>query len=375
MRRVRNRLPRYGVALFTTAGASLLALFLSPLSLRVPFALFAAAVIFSSLEGGLKPGLLATALSTAALAIQFWLLPLAQLPENQGEVVPLLVLFVVLALLSNYVGEQCWRAVHAVEWVQATLASFDDEFVFADAQGRVRFINPVAHTLTGWNNLYPALARSRERLRSRVCQAIVAEAVPHVFQNGARQSVDVEPAPSREQNGSVLGATLLLSDVSTRRQRKRELQRSEEQFRALAACAPAGIMQMDPDCRCVYANCSGQLLGGFSAEEGQGEGWARFLFPEDRARVVPAWVAAMQAGKEFACEFRFQTPQPRGRWVHVRSSPMVSDLGKLIGHVAVLHDIDNQKSAEEALRETRTLLSAVAESLRQCQARQQSESP
>src|SRR5438105_381658 len=176
MRRVRNRLPRYGVALFSTAGASLLALFLSPLSLRVPFALFAAAVIFSSFEGGLKPGLLATALSTAALAIQFWLLPLAQLPENQGEVVPLLVLFVVLALLSNYVGEQCWRAVHAVEWVQATLASFDDEFVFADAQGRVRFINPVAHTLTGWNKPYPALARSRERLRSRACQAIVAEA-------------------------------------------------------------------------------------------------------------------------------------------------------------------------------------------------------
>jgi PAS domain S-box-containing protein len=375
MRGVTNRLPRYGVAIVTTAGASLLALILSPLSLRVPFALFAAAVIFSSLEGGLKPGLLVTALSTAALAVQFWLLPLAQLPENHGEVVPLLVLFVVLGLVSNYLGEQCWRAVHAAEWVQETLASFDEDFIFTDAQGRVRSIHPVAHPLTGWNKPYPALARSRERPRSGGCQAVVAEAVPHIFKNGARQAVDAELAPILEQNGSVLGATLLLSDVSTRRQRKREVQRREEQFRALAACAPAGIMQMDPACRCVYANCSGQLLGGFSAEEGQGEGWARFLHPEDRARVVPAWVAAMQAGKEFACEFRFQIPQPRGRWVRLRSSPMVSDLGKLFGHVAVFHDIDNQKLAEEALRETRTLLSAVAESLRQCQARQQSESP
>jgi hypothetical protein len=81
----------------------------------------------------------------------------------------------------------------------------------------------------------------------------------------------------------------------------------------------------------------------------------------------------MQAGKEFACDFRFQTPEssgrekemvgPRERWVRLRSSPMVSDLGKLIGHVAVLHDIHDQKVAEEALQETRTLLSAVAQAL------------
>src|SRR5213080_2017128 len=123
MRVVTQQLPRYGVAVFTTAAASLLALVLAPLSLRVPFALFAAAVVVSSLEGGLKPGLLATALATLALAVEYWLLPLAQLPENQAELAPLLILFVIVSLLSNYLGKQCWQAVHASEQMQATLAN------------------------------------------------------------------------------------------------------------------------------------------------------------------------------------------------------------------------------------------------------------
>src|SRR5438132_12212629 len=112
MRVVTQQLPRYGVAVFTTAAASLLALVLAPLGLRVSFALFAAAVVVSSLEGGLKPGLLATALSTAALAAECWLLHLADLPENRSEVVPLLVMLVIVGLLSSYLGNQCWRAVH-----------------------------------------------------------------------------------------------------------------------------------------------------------------------------------------------------------------------------------------------------------------------
>ncbi len=81
----------------------------------------------------------------------------------------------------------------------------------------------------------------------------------------------------------------------------------------------------------------------------------------------------MQAGKEFACEFRFLVPRrvnrtlspTDGRWVRLRSSPMVSDMGKLIGHVAVLQEIDDQKLAEEALRQTRTLVTVVARSLGQ----------
>jgi PAS domain S-box-containing protein len=169
-------------------------------------------------------------------------------------------------------------------------------------------------------------------------------------------------APIRDREGSLLGAMVVLRNATASQQKARDLQQREEQFRALASCAPVGILQMDPECRSVYTNCSCQLIGGFSAEEGLGEGWTGFLHPDDHARVVPAWTAAMQAGTEFACQFRFQGPDQSGHWVRLRSSPMYSDVGKVIGHVGILDDIADQKVAEEALQETRTLLSAVAES-------------
>ncbi|HLJ97988.1 MAG TPA: PAS domain-containing protein [Gemmataceae bacterium] len=356
MQGVTNRLPRYGVAVFTTAAASLFALFLAPLSLRVPFALFAAAVILSSLEGGLKPGLLATALSTVALAVEFWLLPLAQLPENQDEVVPLLVMFIIIGLLSNYLGEQCWRAVHAAESSQAAVAQIRDTEEYPEP------VNSVVQVFTGWNP-----QEATEEMRGPIRSRRDGKAIRSEPRNGSAPTL-------RERINSATG--LRLRSPRQRKQAEPELRQREEQFRSLAACAPASILQMDPDCRCVYANCAAQLLGGFSAEEGQGDGWARYVHPEDRVRVVAGWAAAMQAGREFACELRFLVPRrvngtfapTDGQWVRLRSSPMVSDLGKLIGHVAVLQEIDGQKLAEEALRQTRTLVTAVARSLGQGQA-------
>jgi PAS domain S-box-containing protein len=382
MQVVTNRLPRYGIAVVSTAGASLLALLLSPLSLRVPFVLFAAAVIITSLEGGLKPGLLATILSASVLGALYWLLPLSQLPENKAEGVLLLVLFVIVGLTSNYLGRQCWRAIHAVEWVQATLASFGDGLIFTDADGHVTFINSTAHRLTGWNegktvqrssqpvchNPGEDECHSLERAIVRVLRSKPTAGEPEekgtirFSMNGAAEATDAQAAPLCNRDGSLLGAMVVLRNATAAQQKARDLRQREEQFRALASCAPVGLLQMDPECRSVYTNCSCQLIGGFSAEEGLGEGWTRFLHPDDQARVVPAWTAAMQAGTEFACEFRFQGPDPTARWVRLRSSPMFSDVGKVIGHVGVLDDILDHKTAEETLRETRTLLSAVAES-------------
>lgn len=379
MRVVTNQLPRYGIAVLTTAGASLLALLLSPLSLRVPFALFAAAVLASSLYGGFKPGLLATACSTAALSLQYWLLPLVQVPESEGEVIPLIVVFVIVGLLSSYLGKQCWQAVHAVEWIEATLANFGDGLIFTDAAGRVTFMNPAAHSLTGWSQdeaAKKALGHVHESTDQEVGQpgprpvvrvlganghAVVAEPALLHSPNGEAQPVDTQAAAIRNGDGSLLGAMLLLRDVRAARQAETDLRQREEQFRSLAACARVGILQMDPDGRCVYANCFSQLTGGFSAEEALGDDWAQFLHPDDRAAVVPAWLAAMHDAREFTCEFRFQTPEESSRWVRLESSPMYSDAGKLIGHVAILTDIAGQKRAEEALRETQSLLSAVVE--------------
>ena len=67
---------------------------------------------------------------------------------------------------------------------------------------------------------------------------------------------------------------------------------SEERFRSLSACSPVGIYLADLEGRCLYTNPRCQEIFGLCLEETLGEGWARFLHPADRARVLERWAEA-----------------------------------------------------------------------------------
>src|SRR4028119_1971645 len=54
----------------------------------------------------------------------------------------------------------------------------------------------------------------------------------------------------------------------------------------------------------------------------------------------------MKESQEYSSEFRLAGSE-NVRWIHVQSSPMFSDLGKLIGHVGTVRDITDRKQAEE----------------------------
>jgi PAS domain S-box-containing protein len=142
-----------------------------------------------------------------------------------------------------------------------------------------------------------------------------------------------------------------------------ELRQSEERFRSLSACSPVGIFLLDIDGKCTYANPRCQAICGFTLEESLGEGWMQFLHPEDQDRAVADWRNYTQQQQETAFEYRFQNPDGNVCWTHIRSSPMFSDSGDLIGHVGTVEDITQRKQAD-AVRE---------QFLREQAARQQAE--
>ncbi|MEP0760636.1 response regulator [Trichocoleus sp. DQ-A2] len=134
-----------------------------------------------------------------------------------------------------------------------------------------------------------------------------------------------------------------------------ELKQSEERFRSLSACSPLGIFMTDIEGRCTYANPRCQAICGLTPNVETGtlaslyeEGWLQSVHPEDRDRVYRHWSTCMSIGQECSNEFRCQTPEEIVRWVYLRSSPMLTDTGELIGHVGTLEDITERKAAEEA---------------------------
>ncbi|MEG4069582.1 response regulator [Microcoleus sp. Pol11C2] len=125
-----------------------------------------------------------------------------------------------------------------------------------------------------------------------------------------------------------------------------ELSKSEERFRTLCACSPLGIYLADVEGRCTYINPRCQAICGLTLEESLAEIWQREVHPEDRERVVADWLAWIKEGHEFSNEFRLAGSETV-RWINVQSSPMFSDLGKLIGHVGTVRDVTDRKQAEE----------------------------
>ncbi len=126
-----------------------------------------------------------------------------------------------------------------------------------------------------------------------------------------------------------------------------ELRQSEERFRSLSTCSPVGIFEIDTEGGCKYTNPRYQAICGLKAAESLEKRWLESVHPEDRERAVASWSAYICQGRNYLEEFRFQTANSSVCWVQVRSSPMLSGQGELLGYVGTLEDITERKQAEE----------------------------
>ncbi len=159
------------------------------------------------------------------------------------------------------------------------------------------------------------------------------------------------PLPGAD--GSIYAVGGIATDITKRKRVERELQASEQRFRALCQGSPVGIFLTDGEGHTTYTNPRCQEIYGFQPEEGLGEGWSRFIHPEDRDQVLEQWSQLAPAGGVFSMEYRSLGPNGTVRWVYDRTVPLHSDRGEVIGHVGTVEDVTERRMAEEAVRRER----------------------
>jgi PAS domain S-box-containing protein len=158
--------------------------------------------------------------------------------------------------------------------------------------------------------------------------------------------LETSGVPVFDKAGNFRGYRGIDRDITQRKIAEAARRSSEERFRSLSACSPVGIFETDIAGRCLYTNPRYQEIYGCTLEESLGEGWSRFVHPEDRDHVFAEWSLYARYGREYSEEFRIQTQEGIVRWIHVRSSPMFSAQGELIGHVGTVEDITSARQAE-----------------------------
>ena len=201
------------------------------------------------------------------------------------------------------------------------------------------------------------MIRSRDRSRSTPIIFITAFSSndTHVFKGYSLGAVDYLFKPLEPEiltSKVAVFVELFQKTVEVKRQATQlaavnnELSKSEERFRTLCACSPLGIYLADVEGRCTYMNPRCQAISGFILEESLASVWQRSVHPEDRERVLADWLTWIKEGQEYSNEFRLVYKDETVRWINVQSSPMFSDLGKLIGHVGTVRDVTHRKQAE-----------------------------
>lgn len=125
---------------------------------------------------------------------------------------------------------------------------------------------------------------------------------------------------------------------------------SEDHWSALSHCLPFGIFSCDVQGRCIYTNPRCEEILGHPLEESLGDRWMSYVHPEDRDRVIPAWIEDASSGRPRTDQFRIITSNQEIRWLYTRTAPIFSAEGKLIGHTGTIEDITSQKLAEEQIK-------------------------
>lgn len=149
-----------------------------------------------------------------------------------------------------------------------------------------------------------------------------------------------------------------------------ELLESEEKFRLLAQVSPVGVFVSDVDGNTIYWNDMLCDITGMSASEGQGEGWADGIHPDDKQRVFDQWYESIETRNNFKAEYRFIDREGHVTWTIGQASALYNSQEELIGSVGSITDITELKQAHEQIASTEkklaTLISSVPGATYQC---------
>ena len=140
-----------------------------------------------------------------------------------------------------------------------------------------------------------------------------------------------------------------MMDITEQKESDMALRTSEGKFRTLADSMPQLVWTGDANGHLNYFNQSVYTFSGLSPKEIKEEGWLQIVHPEDRERNLKKWSEALNSGKDFIIEHRFQRYDGEYRWQLSRAIPQKDIDGVIRMWVGTSTDIHDSKLFIDAL--------------------------
>ncbi|HEY3359063.1 MAG TPA: PAS domain S-box protein [Polyangia bacterium] len=144
---------------------------------------------------------------------------------------------------------------------------------------------------------------------------------------------------------------LLREDIAERQRVEAHLRESEERFRQLADSMPQIVWTGGPDGAADFINGKWAEYTGRPQAAGLGLGRAQAVHPDDLPAAMMILERGVALGEPFEAEYRLRRADGGYRWHLGRALPARGADGKVRRWYGTSTDIEEQKRAQEALRE------------------------
>ncbi|TML21064.1 MAG: PAS domain S-box protein [Actinobacteria bacterium] len=330
-------------------------------ALLVPAALAILVAALAALVAGLWAGVF--------VALSGWILFFVLVAERALRAALVLPIWVALAVAVGLGGDRWRRAERARSRADSQL-----DAVRADLSRALLELD-LESRIVGWTDAAEAIyGYEGEEIEGRELAALAgddAEAsnvarrwlervergerihcshVVHQRKDGADVSVSLTLAPIRDDD-RVVGACVLISDVSEQARAREELRRAEAKYRTLAENLPLVTWLSAPGDRSslLYVSPQVETMLGYSPAEWQAEPdlFSRLLHPDDREHVLATLERVQADAVPLRCEYRLVARDGRIVWIREKTCTVKDAAGRPFYTQTLLRDISERKRADE----------------------------
>ena len=253
-------------------------------------------------------------------------------------------------------------------WFAKTLHCVSDGVLATNEEGKVRFVNPQAARITGWQEQdalgLPASQvlsvlgeRDRQPLEDPVRIALERRALPEqrltgivAAPDGRECIIEYGAAPIVDNDDALLGSVVALRDISHRRQIERALVESEERFHSAFDFAAIGMALVALDGRFLQLNQVICHVLGRSEPEVRGLTLQSVCHADDVSVLDTHLQALLTEGlNSFSIELRLMNAEARVTQTLISVS-LVSDADSVpVYYIVQVQDITARRMAEARL--------------------------
>lgn len=143
------------------------------------------------------------------------------------------------------------------------------------------------------------------------------------------------------------------------RQSFKEIQELKDQLGLVMDTIPGFVWSALPDGSAEFLNAQWLEYTGLTLKEGLDWDNKIDIHPEDRARFMTEWTAALTRGKPLETEARLRRSDGKYRWLLIRAVPLRDAAGNVVKWYGTNIDIEDRKQAEEALHKSQAELAHI----------------